>query len=176
MNRQILLWDKDIGRFKADAAYEKLMAINPRVKVEAIKEAITEENILELVGDSDIIVDGLDNFPTRFILNKAAIKLKIPFVHGAIHGLEGRVTTIIPGKTPCLRCIYREPPPPEIFPVIGVTPALVGIIEATEVIKYITRVGELLENYLLVYEGDTMNFQKIRIARDPNCPDCSEIK
>jgi len=176
LNRQILFWDRDINRFKADVASEKLRAINPYIKVDSVKEAITDENVLDLVGDADIIVDGMDNFPTRFVLNRAAVKLKIPFVHGAIHGLEGRVTTIIPGKTPCLRCIYPEVPPPEVFPVIGVTPALIGLIEATEVIKYLTGIGNLLKNQLLVYDGETMNFQKIRIKRDPRCLDCGKGK
>ncbi len=172
LNRQILHWDKDIDRAKTDSAKEKLSSINPDIEVDTFATEIDESNVLDLVKDSSIILDAMDNFPTRFILNKAALKLKIPFIHGGVWGLEGRATTIIPYKTACLRCIFRESPPKEVFPVIGVTPGVIGIIEATEAIKYLTGFGELLENRLLVFDGELLKFNEIIIARDPECPDC----
>ncbi len=172
LNRQILHWDKDTNRIKADSAKEKLSAINPDIEVEALAVEINEGSVLDLVKDSSIILDAMDNFPTRFVLNKAALKFKVPFIHGGVWGLEGRATTILPYKTACLRCIFRESPPKGVFPVIGVAPGVIGIIEATEAIKYITGFGKLLENRLLVFDGELLKFHEIRIARDPDCPEC----
>ena len=111
LNRQILHWDEDIGKKKAASAEEKLKKINPYVRVEAMSETIEENNILELVDDFDLIVDAMDNFHTRYLLNRTAITKNIAFFHGAINGLHGQATTIIPGKTACLRCLFPEPPP-----------------------------------------------------------------
>jgi adenylyltransferase/sulfurtransferase len=172
LNRQILHWDKDANRIKTESAKEKLSAINPDIEIETISAEIDDENVLDLIKDSSIILDAMDNFPTRFLLNKAALNLRIPFIHGGVWGLEGRVTTIIPYKTPCLRCITREVPPKEVFPVIGVTPGIIGIIEATEAIKYLAGFGELLENRLLVFDGELLKFHEIEIAKDPECPEC----
>lgn len=172
LNRQILHWDKDANRSKAESAKEKLSAINPDIEVETISTEINDKNALNLIKDSSIILDAMDNFPTRFILNNVALDLKIPFIHGGVWGLEGRVTTIIPYKTACLRCITRENPPKEIFPVIGVTPGIIGLIEATEAIKYLAGFGKLLENRLLVFDGELLKFHEIEIARDPECPEC----
>jgi adenylyltransferase/sulfurtransferase len=112
--------------------------------------------------------------PTRYLLNKTAIDKNIPFFHGAVYGFEGRATTVIPRKTACLRCMYRGPIPEETFPVIGVAPAVIGSIQATEVIKWIVGIGALLENRMLVYDGLAMRFTEFRIQRNPVCEHCSD--
>lgn len=175
LNRQILHWDEDIDRKKVDSATEKLKKLNPGVKVEAVEEIMTEANIAQLVAGFDLIVDGTDNLPTRYLLNKAAIENNIPFFHGAVYGLEGRAMTIIPGKTACLRCVYRGVIPEERLPVIGVTPAVIGCIQATEVIKYIVGIGKLLANRLLVYDGLNMKFTELEVKNNPNCEHCSHL-
>ncbi|MBA7507631.1 Sulfur carrier protein adenylyltransferase [subsurface metagenome] len=165
-------WDNDIGRNKVDSAAEKLSQLNQGVQIEAVEETINEANISRLVAGFDLIVDAMDNLPTRYLLNKAAIENNIPFVHGAVYGFEGRAMTIIPGKTACLRCVYRGLIPQEKFPVIGVTPAVIGCIQATEVIKYITGIGKLLTNRLLVYNGLNMKFREFKVKKDLNCEHC----
>lgn len=176
LNRQVLHWDKDVGREKVNSAAEKLQKLNEGVQVEAVAESITEANVSRLVAGFDLIVDAMDNLPTRFILNKAAIEHNIPFFHGAVYGLEGRAMTIIPGKTACMGCIYRGPIPREKFPVIGVTPAVVGCIQATEVIKYLTGIGKLLANRLLVYDGLNMKFTELTVKKDPGCQYCGHLE
>lgn len=175
LNRQVLHWEKDIGQKKAMSAAKKLARLNPWIKVEAIAQAITEHNVLELTEGCDLIIDALDNYPTRYLLNRAAIKRRIPLVHGGIHGLEGMVTTIIPGKTPCLRCIFSQGPPPVTFPVLGVTPGIIGTIQAAEAIKYLVGVGELLTGRLLLFDGAILTFREVRVRRHPECPDCREL-
>jgi len=175
LNRQILHWERDVGRKKAESAEEKLREMNPDVKVKAFSEMITEESVFDLIGDSDVIVDAMDNFETRYLLNRAAISKRIPFVHGAVYGFEGRVTTIIPGETPCLRCIYPRAPQKSKFPVIGTAPGVTGIIEANEVIKLLTGYGELLKGILLIWDGYDSSFERIRIDRRENCEDCGSL-
>ena len=175
LNRQVLHWDNDIGRNKIDSAAEKLSQLNQGVKIEAIEEMINEATISRLVAGFDLIVDAMDNLPTRYLLNQAAIEKHIPFIHGAVYGLEGRAMTIIPGKTACLRCVYRGLIPEEKFPVIGVTPAVIGCIQATEAIKYIVGIGELLTNRLLVYDGLNMKFTEFTVKKDPNCENCGHL-
>ncbi len=175
LNRQILHWDDDIGRKKVDSAREKLRKLNPMIKIEAVNNRIAEDNVLDLVDGFDAIVDAMDNLPTRYLLNKAAVEKKIPFFHGAVTGLEGRAMTIIPGKSACLRCLYRGPVPKEKFPVIGVTPAVIASIQATEVIKYITGMGELLTDKLFIYDGMTMEFNTFVIKRNPECDHCGHV-
>jgi len=175
LNRQVLHWEKDIGKKKASSAREKLKKINHEVKVEAIEETITEANVFQLITGFDVIVDAMDNLPTRYLLNKAAIEKNIPFFHGAVYGFEGRAMTIIPGKTACLRCVYRGDIPKEKFPVIGVTPAVIGCIQATEVIKYIVGIGELLKNRMLIYDGLDMKFTEFKVKKDPQCKHCGHV-
>ena len=173
LNRQVLHWDEDIGRRKVDSAAEKLKRLNREVEIEAIEETINENNVSQLVAGFDLIVDAMDNLPTRYLLNKAAVANNIPFFHGAIYGFEGRAMTIIPGKTACLWCLYRGGLIPEgKFPVIGVTPAVIGCIQATEVIKYILGIGKLLTNRLLIYDGLNLKFTELRVKKDPNCEHC----
>ena len=175
LNRQVLHWEKDIGKKKVSSAGEKLKKINHHVKVETIEETITEANVFQLITGFDVIVDAMDNLPTRYLLNKAAIEKNIPFFHGAVYGFEGRAMTIIPGETACLRCLYRGDLPKEKFPVIGVTPAVIGCFQATEVVKYIVGIGELLKNRLLIYDGLDMKFTEFLIKKDPQCDHCGYV-
>ena len=172
LNRQVLHWPEDIGQKKVSSAKGKLKRLNPQVKIEAVEEKITEANVSKLVDGYDLIVDAMDNLPTRYLLNKVAIEKNIPFFHGAVYGFEGRALTVIPGQTACLRCVYRGDIPEEKFPVIGVTPAVIGCIQATEVIKYLVGIGQLLANRLLVYDGLNMKFTEFKVKKDPNCPHC----
>ncbi|MDD5082027.1 MAG: HesA/MoeB/ThiF family protein [Dehalococcoidales bacterium] len=177
LNRQVLHWDKDVGQKKVDSASRKLRQLNEAVTIEPIAETIASDNVSRMVAGCDIIVDAMDNLPTRYILNKAALEKDIPFVYGAVYGFEGRVMTIIPGKTACLNCLYHGAVPPRgVFPVIGVVPALIGCIQATEVIKYIVSLGELLTNRLLVYDGLSMKFTELHADRDPNCEHCHQVE
>jgi adenylyltransferase/sulfurtransferase len=172
LNRQVLHWEEDVGRKKVDSARTKLRNLNSTVDVQAIAETITAENVLKLTDGCDAIVDAMDNLSTRYILNRCAIQRKIPFFHGAVRGFEGRVMTVIPGETACLRCMYRGLVPQEKFPVIGVVPAVIGSIQATEVIKYLTGIGKLLTNRLLIYDGLKITFSEFRLNKNPNCDDC----
>jgi len=175
LNRQVLHWDEDVGKTKIDSASDKLKRLNQNVKIEAIEETITEANVSKLVAGFDLIVDAMDNLPTRYILNKAAIENNLPFFHGAVYGFEGRATTIIPGETACLKCLYHGVLPGEKFPVIGVTPAVIACIQATEVIKYIVGIGELLTNRLLVFDGLDMKFTELKVRKDPDCEHCGHL-
>ncbi len=176
LNRQILHWESDIGRNKADSAREKLKKLNADIQIETIDERIDEASAPQLVAGFDLIVDAMDNLPTRYLLNKVAVERNIPFFHGAVYGFEGRAMTIIPGKTACLECVYRgRITPKEKFPVIGVTPAVIGCIQSTEVIKYIVGLGELLTNRLLIYDGLNLKFTEFQVTKDPNCEHCSHL-
>ncbi len=175
LNRQILHWDKDIGKNKVDSAAEKLHQLNKEIKIEAINENIDENNVSELIDGFDVIVDAMDNLETRYLLNKTAINNRIPFIHGAIYGLEGRAMTVIPGKSACLGCIYKGTVPKEKFPVLGVTPAVIGCIQATEAIKYIAGIGKLITDRLLVYDGLNMKFTEFSVKRDTNCEYCGNL-
>ncbi len=174
LNRQVLHWDNDIGKKKLESAAVKLKRMNPNVEVEVISETITKGNIDDLVGDFDMIVDAMDNFAARYVLNKTALVKKIPLFHGAVHGFYGQATTIIPGKTACLRCIFPEAPPPTIPPVVGVTPGVIGCIQATEVIKYILGIGSLLENRLLMWDGLKAEMDEVPLEKNPRCEDCGK--
>lgn len=173
LNRQPLYGDEDIGRKKTAAAKLKLRKLNPGTRVEAVSETITEETVSGLVDGCDLILDAVDNFPARYALNKAAIKAGVPFIYGGIYGLEGSMTTIIPGKTACLRCIFPESPSLEIFPVLGVTAGTLGCLQAMEAIKYIVGIGDLLTNRLLIFDGFSMKSREVKLERDPQCPACS---
>ena len=175
LNRQVLHWQEDIGTSKAESAQGKLHRMNPDVEIVSVDKQVDDTNIDELFAGADALVDCLDNFPSRYLLNSYAVKRRIPFFHAAVWGFEGRVTTIIPGQTACFRCIYPAAPEPELFPVVGVAPALVGVIQATEAIKYFIGIGDLLADQLLVYDGESMTFTPLKIRRDPDCPACSSL-
>jgi molybdopterin/thiamine biosynthesis adenylyltransferase len=176
LNRQVLHWDKDIGRSKVQSAAEKLSQLNGGIKIETIARTINEKNVDTMVAGFDVIIDALDNLPTRFMLNKATIDHGIPFIHGAVYGLEGRAMTIIPGKSACLRCLYQGIPPQEKFPILGTTPAVIGCIQATEAIKLITGIGMPLTNRLLIYDGSNMKFTELTVNRKKNCEHCGTEK
>lgn len=175
LNRQILHWDKDVDRYKVDSAIEKLKQMNPDINVEGKITEINEDNVYSLIKGANVVVDCMDNFRTRFILNKACVKLRIPFVHAAVYGLEGRQMTIIPYKGPCLQCLIPEEPP-EIkpFPVLGATPAVMACLQAIETIKLITGIGKPNIGRLLVFDGLEMSFESYEISRDPNCSICGK--
>ncbi len=175
LNRQILYGDKDIGKKKVDVACSKLKSLNREVAIEGICQKITKENVFNLVSGFDLIADAMDNFQTRFILNEVVVQKKIPLFHGAVRGFEGRATTIVPGKTVCLKCLYGRVPEPSVSPVIGVAPAVIGSLQATEVIKYLTGMGELLTNRLLIYDGLGMEFTEIKLKRRADCEICHLI-
>jgi molybdopterin/thiamine biosynthesis adenylyltransferase len=176
LNRQILHWEEDIGRKKVDSAKTKLKNLNSTVKLEAIAETIREENVVQLVDGCDVIVDAMDNLPTRYVLNRCAIEKSMPFFHGAVNGFEGRAMTILPGETACLRCMYRGPVPQEKFPVLGVAPAIIGSIQATEVIKYLLGIGKLLTNRLLIYDGLKVTFSEFEVKKNPSCDHCGPTR
>ncbi len=173
LNRQFLHDDTRIGMNKAESAKLSLARLNPNIRIEAVPEKIDEANVDRLVGDADLIMDCMDNFPTRFILNASAVRKKIPFVHGSIWGFEGRVTFIQAPETPCLACIFKQAPPREVFPVLGATPGITGTIQAMEAIKYLAGVGSLLKGRLLCCDFLEMKFFEVKVRRDPACPTCN---
>jgi adenylyltransferase/sulfurtransferase len=172
LNRQILHYDRDIGRKKTTSAEEKLQELNPDIIINAIDKKIDASNAKKLVGNADGIVDAMDNYPTRYLLNDVAIAKQIPFFHGGIRGFYGQATTIIPGTTPCLKCIFPKAPPKEVFPVIGVTAGIIGTIQSNEVIKYLTGTGDLLANRLFIWDGMQSHAEEIRIEKNPSCEAC----
>lgn len=172
LNRQFLHHEKDIGREKIKSAEEKLLSLNPEIKVETIREKITDENAGSLVPPCDLIIDALDNFDTRHVLNRLAVERNIPLIHGAVSGYRGQATTIIPGKTPCLCCIFPSSFKKEVFPVLGTTPGVIGSIQANEAIKYLTGQGKLLENRLLLWDGLSCSFSELHVNKAENCPVC----
>lgn len=175
LNRQILHWERDLGRKKALSAREKLTEMNSDIVIVSTSEKIEDGNVSRLVGDADIIIDAMDNFPTRYMLNKTALEKDIPFIHGAVHGFHGQATTVIPWDSACLRCIFPQPPPPATFPVVGVTSGIIGLIQATEAIKYLTGMGDLLSGRLLIWDGLKPSLETIEVMRDPLCRDCGGL-
>jgi molybdopterin/thiamine biosynthesis adenylyltransferase len=175
LNRQILHGTDDVGRSKVLSALEKLPRLNPETKIEALQETITEDNAIDLIKGCDVILDAMDNLPTRYLLNKTAITLGIPFIHGAVQGLEGRAMTVIPGESACLMCVYGGATTRGgKFPVVGVTPGVIGCIQATEAIKYLVGIGKLLTGKLLLYNGLDMKFAVLEVKRRPDCEHCGQ--
>jgi molybdopterin/thiamine biosynthesis adenylyltransferase len=172
LNRQILHWGGDIGRPKTASVAEKLSALNTLVRVEEVLVRIDEGSVDSAAADCNLIIDALDNFPTRYLLNRAALRKGIPFIHGAVRGLQGQATTVLPGKTPCLRCLFPKSPPTELFPIIGATCGVIGSIEATEAIKLLTGQGEPLAGRLLIWDGLAACADALAIERNPACPEC----
>jgi adenylyltransferase/sulfurtransferase len=175
LNRQILHFDRDVGKKKTASAEEKLQALNPDITINAIDVKIEESNAIKLIGKADGIVDAMDNYPTRYLLNDVAIAKKIPLFHGGIRGFYGQATTIIPGITPCLKCIFPKAPPKEVFPVVGVTPGIIGTIQANEVIKYLLGSGELLTDRLFIWDGMQAHAEELCVERNPACEACGNM-
>jgi len=183
LQRQILHTEDRIGVSKVESARIALAALNPRVRVETFAERISADNVERLIEGADVVFDGADNFPVRYLLNDACVKLAKPLVYGAIHRFEGQVSVFDAGRRrgvrPCYRCLFPEPPPPEAAPncaeagVLGVLPGVVGLIQATEVIKLILGLGESLAGRLLHFDALGMRFRETRLAPDPDCPVCA---
>jgi molybdopterin/thiamine biosynthesis adenylyltransferase len=175
LNRQILHTEERIGELKAASAGESLRALNPTINIIACSDYVDLSNVEEIVGRPDIVVDCLDNYETRYLLNDYCLAKGIPFVHGAIEGLMGQVTFLSPPETPCLRCIFPEAPPKRVFPVVGATPGVIGTIQAMETLKHLTGIGTTLKHRLLIVEGEEMAFTSLRVERAPSCPACGGL-
>jgi len=175
LNRQILHWDQDIGLLKVESAKKKIRKLNQNVKVETIRETISRDNIMRFIRGVDVVIDALDNFRTRYILNEACVKLNIPLVHAGVYSFTGQLTTILPKRGPCLECIFPKPPvEKEKFPIVGVTPGIIGAMEALEAIKIITGIGTPLVGRLLIFDGEDFTIEIVNVKRNEKCPVCGE--
>ncbi|MGH9621931.1 MAG: molybdopterin-synthase adenylyltransferase MoeB, partial [Bryobacteraceae bacterium] len=180
LQRQVIHGTKDIGRKKLDSAADSIHDINPNVQVDKFDTALNSSNALEILKDYDLVIDGTDNFPTRYLVNDACVLLKKPNVYGSIYRFEGQATVFAYEDGPCYRCLYPEPPPPGLVPscaeggVLGVLPGMIGIIQSIEAIKIILGKGETLKNRLLLFDALEMRFRELRLRRDRNCPVCGD--
>ncbi len=178
LQRQILHGTPDVGRSKLASARDRLNAINPNVKIETYETALTSANALELFAPYDVILDGTDNFPTRYLVNDACVLLGKPNAYGSIFRFEGQASVFATKDGPCYRCLYPEPPPPGLVPscaeggVLGVLPGIIGVIQATETIKLIIGVGEPLVGRFMIYDALKMKFRELKLRKDPDCPVC----
>ena len=181
LQRQIAHSTQTLGDWKADSAKATIEALNPDVNVITYKERLTSENIDRILADGwDVIVDGADNFPTRYLVNDAAVFHDIPLVHGSIYRFEGQATVFKPHDGPCYRCLFPQPPPPELAPscseggVLGVLPGIIGSLQANEALKLALGIGETLSGRLLLFDALSTEFSEVTLRRDPNCPVCGE--
>jgi len=178
LQRQVAHGTRDVGRPKTSSARDRIIDINPHVKVEVFPERLSSSNALEIFRDYDVIVDGTDNFPTRYLVNDACVLLAKPYVYGSIYRFEGQASVFWAGHSACYRCLFPEPPPPGTVPscaeggVLGVLPGIIGCIQANEAIKIIIGCGEPLFNRLLLLDALTMQFRELSLQRDPECPVC----
>lgn len=180
LQRQILHTNDRIGMPKTESAKQTIQALNPDIRVIPYQEKLTSQNIMDIIRDYDIVVDGCDNFPTRYLVNDACVMAKKPNVHGSIFQFEGQASVFYPGKGPCYRCLYPEPPPADMAPncqeagVLGVLPGLIGVIQALETIKLIIGKGDTLVGRLLCFNTLTMEITSLKLKADPACPLCGE--
>jgi molybdopterin/thiamine biosynthesis adenylyltransferase/rhodanese-related sulfurtransferase len=180
LQRQVIHTQASAGTPKVQSAQKTINALNPDVTVVPFQERLTSENVLRILGQFDLVVDGGDNFPTRYLLNDACVVLNKPNIHGSIFRFEGQVTTFIPGEGPCYRCLYPAPPPPELAPscaeagVLGVLPGIVGLLQANEALKLILGKGRSLAGRLLTFDALATRFGELKLRRDPACPVCRE--
>jgi len=180
LQRQVIHSTKDVGRNKIDSAAEKMLAINPNVRIAKHNVALSSENALDILKDYDLVVDGTDNFPTRYLVNDACVLLNKPNVYGSIFRFEGQATVFAYEGGPCYRCLYPEPPPPGLVPscaeggVLGILPGTIGLIQATETVKLILGIGEPLVGRLLLYDALGMRFRELKLRKNPECPVCGE--
>jgi molybdopterin-synthase adenylyltransferase len=178
LQRQIVHFTKDIGRSKVQSAEEKLHALNPEVRIRIYDQPLAVDNIRDIIRDYDCVVDGTDDFPTKFLINDACVVAGIPFSHGGILGYDGQTMTVLPGMSACYRCVFRNPPPPDIAHacskagILGAVAGMLGTIQAAEVLKLIIGVGEPLADTLLTFNALTMDFRKIRLKRRSDCAAC----
>jgi molybdopterin/thiamine biosynthesis adenylyltransferase len=171
LNRQTLYTTSDIGKLKAPAARDRLALLNPDIEIAALAQSITSESVSDLVEGCHLIVDALDNLPTRLLLNRVAMRRGLPLFHGAVYGFQGSATTLVPPQTPCLRCLYQGVVSGHV-PVVGIAPAIIGCVQATEVLKFLMGMGELLTGRLLMYDGLGMRFSEVKVKKDPDCQAC----
>ena len=174
LNRQVLHRDRDIGRNKTRSARETINRINPLVTVETLEDHIVKDNVSQLVGSADIIVDCMDNFSTRHILNAYACAAGLPFVHAGVTGMSGQITFIHTPETPCLFCFIPKSTPSAVFPIVGATAGVIGTLEALEVLKYLTGKGTLLKSRMLFWDGEFMQFHEVPLQKDPHCNVCGK--
>ena len=180
LQRQVIHRNDQVGVPKVDTAAEAINALNPDVRVEKYKARLDASNVMEIVEGYDVIVDGVDNFPTRYLLNDATVRLRIPVVSASILGFDGQLSIFAPYEGPCYRCLYPTPPPAELAPscgangVLGVLPGTMGLLQATEVVKLVIGAGEPLVGRLLLYEALGATFTELKVRRDPGCPICSK--
>lgn len=180
LQRQVIHSTRTLGRPKTESAAAAIRDLNPDVKVLPFQERLTRENALDVLRGFDVIVDGGDNFPTRYLVNDASVLLGIPVVHGSVYRFEGQVTTFWPGRGPCYRCLYPAPPPPELAPscaeagVLGVLPGVVGLLQANEALKILLGIGTPLTGTLLAFDALDTRFHALKVRRDPACPVCRE--
>jgi adenylyltransferase/sulfurtransferase len=180
LQRQVLFGESDVGRPKVEAARDKLLNLNSTLDVVTHYELLTSHNVFDVMDGYDIIVNGCDNFPTRYLVNDAAVMKNKPVVDGSIFRFEGQATVYVPGEGPCYRCLYPAPPPPGEVPscaeggVLGVLPGTVGLMQATEVVKMILGEGKSLVGRVLLYDAMEMKFRELKLRKDPECPVCSE--
>jgi molybdopterin/thiamine biosynthesis adenylyltransferase/rhodanese-related sulfurtransferase len=178
LQRQIIHGTPDVGRSKLASAKDRLTAINPHIEIETFETALSSENALDLFAPYDVILDGTDNFPTRYLTNDACVLLGKPNAYGSIFRFEGQASVFATKEGPCYRCLYPEPPPPGLVPscaeggVLGVLPGVIGVIQATEAIKLITGIGEPLVGRFLIYDALRMRFRELKLRKDPDCPVC----
>ena len=179
LQRQVIHSEETLGESKVESAAAAIAKLNPDVKVEKYATRLDASNIMEIIEGYDVIVDGVDNFPTRYLLNDATVRLKIPVVSASILGFDGQLSIFAPYEGPCYRCLYPTPPPAELAPscgangVLGVLPGTMGLLQATEVIKLITETGDPLIGRLLLYDALATTFTELKVRRDPDCPICS---
>jgi len=180
LHRQIVYSSEDIGRKKAEAAQSRLQKVNPEIKIVPYVLRLTSENIMEIIKNYDIIVDGSDNFPTRYLVNDACVLANKTLVHGAFFKFEGQAMVIKPFEGPCYRCMFSEPPPPGAVPscqeagVLGALAGVIGLIQATETLKLILEIGEPLIGKLVIFNALEMNFRRVKVPKDKDCPLCGE--
>ena len=180
LQRQVIHFTKDVGRNKIDSAAEKMTAINPNVEIVKHEVALSSENAMEILKDYDLVVDGTDNFPTRYLVNDACVLLGKPNVYGSIFRFEGQATVFAYEGGPCYRCLYPEPPPPGLVPscaeggVLGILPGTIGLIQATEAVKLILGIGEPLVGRLLLFDALGMRFRELKLRKNPECPICGD--
>jgi adenylyltransferase/sulfurtransferase len=180
LQRQVLHGTPDVGRPKLQSARDKLLAINPEVRLDLHETKVTSANALSLIGPYDVVIDGTDNFPTRYLVNDACVLLRKPNVYGSIFRFDGQASVFHPGQGPCYRCLYPEPPPPGEVPscaeggVLGILPGLIGCIQATEAVKLILGRGSPLVGRLLLYDALQMSFREFKVRRNPRCPICGD--
>jgi molybdopterin-synthase adenylyltransferase len=175
LNRQILHPNQRIGQSKATSAAQTLEELNPEIDVTASSDHLDSDNIERIVGQPDVVVDCLDNYDTRYLLDEYCMTRGIPLVHGAVEAFLGQITFLHPPDTPCLRCIFPEAPPKRTFPVVGATPGVIGCLQAMEVLKHLTGTGSTLKGTLLIFDGEDMTFAPIEVKRRPTCPHCSHL-